>query len=391
MKYQIKLWFGVTGALGTILTIIFSSSFTTQAQTISHWHVETVNAIDRCPNIDVSLASNDQGQVHISYNDADKSALKHSQRSQSGWITEVVQQSPGAGMHSSIALDSLGYPHISYRDGANNDLKYAQWDGVKWNISTIGNKDSGWYTSLVLDDNDQAHISYLGHDETAGGQSPKYAYWSGNAWELSVIDPIFAGSGTSLALDSKGNPHVSYYVFRELRYAVYEKSQWITQTVDLPVANDRSAGFYSSIAVDDADAPHISYGLYSVYPMVLGLAPNDLKYAKLHENSWTLETVDSMGRVGTYSSLAVDTQNHSHIIYFDRDTQSVKYAYWDGNIWSLSTIDSPVRMEGYTSVEIDRNGQPHTAYCDELTGIIKYARLITVEVNNQIYLPLTLK
>ncbi len=59
-------------------------------------------------------------------------------------------------------------------------------------------------------------------------------------------------------------------------------------------------GLYSSLALDSSNNPHISYYDYT---------NGDLKYASGLVQHGVLQTVDSVGDVGLYSSLALDSFN----------------------------------------------------------------------------------
>ena len=63
-------------------------------------------------------------------------------------------------VHSSLALDNAGYPHISYDDQGTDDIKYAWYNGVNWHIEIVDREWSVNSHSLVLDGFGQPHISY---------------------------------------------------------------------------------------------------------------------------------------------------------------------------------------------------------------------------------------
>jgi hypothetical protein len=55
----------------------------------------------------------------------------------------------------------------------------------------------------------------------------------------------------------------------------------------------------------------------------------DLKHARWNGTGWNIETVDSDGRVGSYTSLALDSGDNPHISYYDATNNDLKYAYGD--------------------------------------------------------------
>jgi len=78
-------------------------------------------------------------------------------------------------------------------------------------------------------------------------------------------------------------------------------------------------GKFSSLALDGADRPHISY---------YNDTRDDLKYAWRDGSTWSVQTVDSVGRVGQYASLALDSTGQPHISYYDAFPNfSLKYAH----------------------------------------------------------------
>jgi hypothetical protein len=97
----------------------------------------------------------------------------------------------------------------------------------------------------------------------------------------------------------------------------------------------------------------------------------DLKMAKYvrsggncgSSGNWSCETVDSVGDVGQYSSIAIDpTIDLPAISYYDATNESLKLAQL-GNGWRIRTIDDPYGSVGtHTSLKIDSTGVPHIAY-----------------------------
>jgi hypothetical protein len=316
-----------------------------------------------------SLALDSLGHPHISYYDDDNDDLKVAHYDGSTWQTETVDGDGITGLYTSLVLDSGDQPHVSYC-GAHQ-LKYAHFDGATWISETVDSQRFWFgYTSLALDSAGRPHISYCDDSPTA---NLKYATHDGSAWQIEVVDSAgSAGKFTSLALDSASQPHISYYdeTSGSLKYATYDGSAWQIETVD-----QHAVGEYTSLAFDSAGRPHISY-YESVYvPLDAGVAsPSyDLKYAHHDGSAWQIETVDSTGSVGRFTSLALDSADQPHVSYYDETNGGLKYATYDGCAWQIETVDHAGDVGKYTSMALDAAGQPHISYYDDTSDDLKHA------------------
>jgi len=139
-------------------------------------------------------------------------------------------------------------------------------------------------------------------------------------------------------------------------------------------------GISSSIALDGLGRPHISY-----YDIENG----DLKYAYSNDvwptaSSWNVSVLDSVGDVGLYSSLAIDTATNTlHLCYYDYTNGNLKYAQKVGAAaWEFQIVDGDVAdgdgiNEGdvgyYCSIDLNGLGQPAISYYDNSHGDLKVA------------------
>jgi hypothetical protein len=173
-------------------------------------------------------------------------------------------------------------------------------------------------------------------------------------------------------LDSAGYPHISYWDFGknfandDLKVTWYDDLGWHTQTVD----SVGDVGKFTSLALDSNGNTHISY---------FDNASRDLKYAVSNGSTWSIQVVDSAGDVGTDSSLALDSQGNPHISYTDNTNHVLKYASWNGSAWNIISLRSAGYVGEYTSLpndqtslQIDKDDVAHIAYCDWGNYWLKY-------------------
>ncbi len=359
-------------ALGTLL--VFSSQISlaqhnpslkmtvekieTQPVNLGSWRIEYVDEeywVGHC----TSLALDKYNRPHISYWDLTNRYLKYAKWTGSFWDVEYVEWT-GTSTRTSIALDDNGHAHISFAAKyPHTVLRYAEWTGVDWSIETVDpSKGIGGESSVALDSIGNPHIAYVGNS------SLKYAKWTGSEWSIETVDSSGnVGSYPSIAINSKDLPRISYHdrMNDDLKYAKWTGSEWLNETVDAA----HNVGQWTSLALDDDGFPHISY---------YDEGNEDLKYAKWTGSEWLNETVDAYGRMGWFTSIALDASNNPHISYLGKtDHRHLKYAEWTESGWSIEIVDSRWSFGLWTSIEIDSNDLPHISYFDDHDGSVMYA------------------
>ena len=277
----------------------------------------------------------------------------------------IIDSTGDVGEHTSIAIDSYGYMHISYYDSTSADLKYATDKSGSWVVTTLDSAGAvGKYTSIAIDSNDKVYISY--YDQSYGDL--KFATDKSGSWVLTTVHSSGdVGKFTSIALNSTGNPVISYYDESgdDLKFAAYACIPagciWVTTTVD----SAGSVGKHSSIVVDSNNNSHISY---------YDQTNKNLKYANSMSGSWVTDTVDNSGYVGVYTSIAIDSNDDIHIAYNDEGNDDLRYATNKSGSWvSGVTIDSFGDVGAHPSIAIDSNDKVHIAYIDWSNYNLKYA------------------
>ncbi|MFB0500330.1 MAG: carboxypeptidase regulatory-like domain-containing protein, partial [Candidatus Hadarchaeaceae archaeon] len=105
------------------------------------------------------------------------------------------------------------------------------------------------------------------------------------------------------------------------------------------------------------------------------LTNEDLKYARWTGTSWEIQTVDSEGDVGDFTSIALDSGDNPHISYFDRGDFDLEYARWTGTSWEIQTVDNE-GVGAFASIALDFSGNPHISYYDVTNDDLKYSKLV---------------
>lgn len=215
---------------------------------------------------------------------------------------------------------------------------------------------------------------------SANTASPASALW----FRDTVDSPNDVGQHVSVALDSdNGTSYISYYdaTYGNLRMAKYVGSSgncgpdnaWSCETVD----SVGDVGKYSSIAVDPTDG----YPIIAYYDATNGA----LKLAIGYVFGWIIETIHDplLGTAGAYASLKLDSTGKPRIAYYFSNflVSSLWYAEYVGggagnctdNDYQCDPIDSGNQVGKYASLSLDSSDQPRIAYYDGGNDDLKFA------------------
>ncbi len=192
-------------------------------------------------------------------------------------------------------------------------------------------------------------------------------------WQIETVDSAgLVGEYASLAVDGTGRPHISYLyggtcdhpscAVIDLRYAWHDGTSWHTQTVQ----SEGRVGIGTSLALDASGHPHIAY----CYQPDGVSRCKELRYAWHDGSQWRFQIVDS-DWAGLNPSLALDSEGYAHISYYAEFAHALRYAGQDASGWHIEFIVMfPEGKRG--PLAVDKSGHPHIAYGDGYPTVLKH-------------------
>lgn len=84
-------------------------------------------------------------------------------------------------------------------------------------------------------------------------------------------------------------------------------------------------------------------------------------------------TVDNSGDAGQFVSMDIDINDHLHLVYYDKQNQSLKYVQWSRQGLATDVIDDGCRRCLYATIKVSGKGEPHVAYYNDATQTLTYA------------------
>ncbi len=356
----------------------------------------SVVIVDSAGDIDsaTSVALDTAGHPVVSYYDSTPGDLKlvhcdDANCAGGGDSIETVDSAANVGQHSSLALDAVGNPVISYYDSTNGDLKLAHCNDEKCagdgdSIAPVeGSTNVGQYSSLELDAAGKPVISYF----DASNADLKLVHCDDvncagtNESIVTVDNGPFVGAYGSLELDAAGNPVVSYHdsTNGDLKVVHCNDANCLAGGDSVvTVDSNGTVGLFTSLALDAAGNPVISY--YSSSNADLKVVHcDDANCAGANES---IVTVDSIGNVGLFSSLVLDSAGDPVISYHDNSNGELQVVHCDdadcADGDAIVTVDSRFGNLGWnTSLALDASGNPVVSYRDLLNKDLKVAHCET--------------
>jgi hypothetical protein len=363
---------------------------------------ETITSPDTAGDVgqytSLDVFSGDGTEPVVTYYDADHGTLKvlHCGSTDCTADNSITTADPGGyvGQYTSLRLDGSGRPVISYYDAINKDLKVLHCgDANCTSGNSIASPDTagavGLWTSLALDSSGYPVVSYYeGVSQLLKVMHCNDPNCAGGNESISPIEGVGeTGSHSSLALDASGKPVVSY-LESHLKVVHCNDVNCAGGNESITDPDMGDVGEYTSLALDSSGYPVISY--YDYFP-----SHKDLKVLHCNDPNCApggdgtpipddiINSPDTGGDVGQFTSLALDSNGHPVVSYYDATNGDLKVMHCNdancdptvppppGGAESIASPDTTGDVGQYTSLVLDAQGKPVVSYYDATKGDLK--------------------
>jgi len=336
----------------------------------NEWEKRTITS-----NVDVSggcsIAVDGLGVPHITFIEHVDSDYDLYYVNGEDWIPIKIEEDTANPEEnsSSIAVDSNNHPHVSFLfyDGSESAFGYLTHDGVEWsrNLHEQWGYGTG-NTSIAVDANDKVYVVYNGNFGLSMEELYYYVFDAGIIEEQHQFDmpnTIY----TSVDVDNSGKPHITYTNKNKssLEYITRENEEWTYQEggniIDFS-AGAGGIGYHAiSLDVDSEDIPTLAYKReiegysYSCPDTIY----RQLFMAQKLDGAWYKGRVP--GSVHRYLSIGVDSVNLPHMSY-KSSCDGLVYLHFDGTNWVSRSLYDHSAAGNYSSLAIDSQDHPHVIH-----------------------------
>jgi hypothetical protein len=283
------------------------------------------------------------------------------------------------GASPSITISPYGLGLISYWDGSNYDLKVAACGDPSCSSATLSTIDAtgnvGEFSSIAIGADWLGLISYY---ESGTAQNLKVAHcddFECTSAATSIIDSTGnVGTHTSIAIGSDGLGLISYQDANNGDLKIAHCSDPACSSADTINTIDSvgMVGSFSSITIG-ADG----MGLISYYDQTNG----DLKVAHCGDLNCLpfmlgITTLDTAGAVGSGTSITTGSDGLGLISYYDLTNTDLKLAHCSNiacTSATLTTLDSTNNVGLKSSITIGPDGLGLISYYDDTNDDLKVA------------------
>jgi hypothetical protein len=332
-----------------------------------------------------SLVVDGNDKAYVAYESIDSSSASSLRYAESTagtgtFSTPVPVYATGqAGAFASLQLTPTGQPAIAFYtfypsssscdstrpdcSGNGSLLLATRAANNTWTISTgPGGDNFGQYSSLAVDKNGKAYISYY---HASKGQLSYVERSNTGAWGgvTALDDNYFTDGATSLQLTSSGSPALCYRddVHDNLFYSAFSGQAWNNSFLDGPITGHIDSGIDCSLVFDPGGQASITYWQNRQFWL---LHHSGNGWGKLPGGNNPLDNGSpaSSYNVGLNSSQVFDANGWWRISYNDAGNHVLKYSYFDGSNFRIVSNPAQDNEDNYTSITVNRAGNTIISY-----------------------------
>ncbi len=289
----------------------------------------------------------------------------------SSWKVVAV----GRGAKPVLALDRTGRPAVAYMLESRDGFVAFSAQADEWAEQTVAEGYFYGPIGLAFDPDDTPHIVYHDHqdlqfDENLGDLT--HAVSADGSWTLDAAeDDGHDGWDSTVAIAPDGTVHAAgvdpaqFGSTVGVEHYVLGPGGWTVEPIGSGAVEYE---WNVSLAVKADGTPAMTF---------FDSNSQDLRYAELVDDIWTIEAVATAGDVGRFSSLAFDAAGTPHISFYEMDTPTtgtVHYATKVGAEWQVEVVGDLgavfIDFAGarrITSLAVGPDGAPRVAFSDEVS------------------------
>ena len=298
----------------------------------NEWQVEEIFQVENTL-IGVDTAMTPEGSIFMAYWNYTDQAYYYGEYLEPGWdIEQIGPADLSYGSNIKMALTSEDQPWVAYMipgESAYSDLQISFRDLAGWQEDARFPNAHYEDLSMAMGMDNEPGIVF--ESNLNGHYELYYSKHNSGTWNTEIVYPTDTYSAR-LAFDSSNRPYICFadWSVNEVRYLFWNGGEWVFETVDAEFPHYFGVNDF----IIDADGnPHCAYYFD---PDPTGSEDADLRYAYRNAGQWYAYTVDTEGWTAqNQTSLAVDSEYHTHFAYWDRSSEDMKYA-------SCGLFDPPV-------------------------------------------------
>lgn len=284
-------------------------------------------------------------------------------------VSTTIDSGGDVGRDASITVGADGLPVIAYRDASNLDLKVIKCGNAACSsgntttsVDTAG--DVGYETSIAIGTDGFPVISYF-DNTNADLKVYTCSTASCNAGSAASVDTVGSvGLASSITIGTDGFPVVSYRdnSNEDLKVTKCGNAACSAGNTTTSVDTVGSVANYTSIAIGTDGFPIIAF---------LDLTNYNLRVSKCANAACsgapTTTSIDTVGDVGAYPSITIGEDGFAVIAYFDTTNTDLKVYKCNNATCAAGTttsVDTVGDMGRHASITIGADGLPVIGHVD---------------------------